>query len=327
MILAPVIWFRQLSDAAKEECQRAGNPTVDVEHLFLALMVIGGDAKRILDMHGATLARARAAIERVREGDLASIGVNGPSLAGLASAKVDEPWRTSIEWNENADSLARSSAQTRRPDLVLLERLLRTSRGIISSTVSALRIDSSALVQDVDTALHSPSAEFAPNFPTLEDGLVFSYFAYVPAAQEEVWKLLSDPGRRLEWDPYEYGSVTVGPDGVLETYATETKPGGGRFRVRPGLRRSRHALVDAHELGHIEWLRVFPDESSGRFNQSLRVDLAPEGSGTWVRLSARPNPSPGMFRGIRRRLLAPLVRRGFHENLRSKADAISRTLR
>lgn len=51
--------FRELVILAEDEQRRAGHPEIDVEHLFLALLGVGGAVTNTLNSRGITLASAR----------------------------------------------------------------------------------------------------------------------------------------------------------------------------------------------------------------------------------------------------------------------------
>ncbi len=69
---------RDVSVTAQEERLRSGHPAIDVDHLFLALLVVGGPAAALLTEHGISLQRAREAVAAVHRAQVASLGITVP---------------------------------------------------------------------------------------------------------------------------------------------------------------------------------------------------------------------------------------------------------
>jgi hypothetical protein len=69
---------QSVSIAAKEEASRYDMPETDVDHLLLALLVLGGPAGEVLREQGVTLADARRASEQVRADHIARLGIVAP---------------------------------------------------------------------------------------------------------------------------------------------------------------------------------------------------------------------------------------------------------
>ena len=65
--------------AAAAEALALGHPEVDVEHLLLGLLVVGGPSARALTDAGADLHGVRRAMAEVTEHDLSTLGVTAPA--------------------------------------------------------------------------------------------------------------------------------------------------------------------------------------------------------------------------------------------------------
>lgn len=322
MMPASMTWFRELSEAATEECQRAGNPQVDVDHLLLGLLVIGGAANITLQRHGVTLNQARHAHQQ-QYATLVSDSTEDDATEGKPALR--EGWRTRIAWSDHADMLARRAAREPAPDVWLLRALLTEGTGRVRSTLSSCGVDPDSIAFEEQAKPEPSSALPTPTAP--KGALAAVIEGYIPASVDAVWALVIDPGRRLAWDRYEYEDGSVSVDGVLTTSAATTAPGGRRLRVPTGLRRSEHRAVLVNEAAHtVTWRRSFPDDPAAP-SQDLTIDIVPSGSGSTVRLLLISGPNRRLGRRIRRVLFRPLLRAALRANLASKLSGISRAAR
>lgn len=79
-----VRWFRDMSVLAEDEQRRSGHPEIEVEHLFLALLSIGGPVTEALAEGGVALASAREAFANVHARHLVALGVEVPTPSKTA---------------------------------------------------------------------------------------------------------------------------------------------------------------------------------------------------------------------------------------------------
>ncbi len=77
-IMRTIKWFREMSVLAEDEQRRSGHPDIDTEHLFLALLSIGGPVTQALAGQGVTLSGAREAFADVHARRAAQLGVRVP---------------------------------------------------------------------------------------------------------------------------------------------------------------------------------------------------------------------------------------------------------
>lgn len=119
---------RFIAEAAAKECQIMGMYEIDEEHLFLALLVIGGPSAEYLINSGFELTAARtAALRRIT--DLAgSIGLDfSAASSGLIDDRQEAP---DTQWSVRALALMRS-VRARDTDLVLLNALWKSPTGAV----------------------------------------------------------------------------------------------------------------------------------------------------------------------------------------------------
>lgn len=187
--------------AAWRESTRVGAETVDLAHLYLGLIAIGGSAARLLGRHGITLASARARVHEA--GGVGPAGRAGVRLPPpLPLMEVGDPrWTASPA----ADDLVR---RTRAADTYgLLVTLLKEPSGTVRRLVHADAVTPQELVPalkegaddpyaaepvPVDTALlaapagaqrvrHFMSAPAALVADALADPALLAVWAYDPA--------------------------------------------------------------------------------------------------------------------------------------------------
>jgi len=317
-----------ISVAAKEEYQRFGHPEVDVEHLFLALLIVGGASGRVLGDLGVTLHDARAAAERVHAEQIASLGLTPP--ASLASSTIPDPQAGEIRWSDRALKLMRHDDST-GDDRLLLALLLDEPSGHVVRILQQLDISESVvrerMANDVDAPAPDPSQitlrDSPPRALPATGWQEVTYSGHIPVGPELVWALVSDPARRVEWDGLFHESAVLGDDGILTTTARMTRPDGKVSTIKPQFRRSEHVVSRYIEGTLIEWETTWPDNPRSRFIARLRIEVRPDGTGTAIVLvqSRRKRRNPVWW------AFSPVYRFVAWQGLFSRATAISRALR
>ena len=318
-IMRTIRWFREISVLAEDEQRRSGHPEIDVEHLFLALLGVGGPVTDALAGHGVTLANARTAFAGVHARRAAQFGVRVSALADSVKRIPDSIARGGFVYRNGVRKMLEEASNQVAPDVALFTALLHEPSGHIREVLRDLDVDPDELAL---TAAR-----------TREEGKdkeqLLAYRRFVPAAPDVVWALVSDPDRWLEWNGFEFERADVTENGALRAYARQRHLNGKPTRVKPQFHVSEY-LVSRYEAPHlIQWERSFPDTDRVSI-QSLRVSLSAQGSGTEVSISFVPTGATGR-RGIGHWLIRPLARllhpMMIRVHLRGKADNISRSLR
>lgn len=125
--------------AAAEEAARAGHAAVDVEHLFLGLLVSGGTSTPLLTATGIDLAAARRAVRELQRLDLGSLGISfevpvGPDRDRFGDGTEDLPL------TEPARRAVRRQS-TKHTDAAVLEALLVDQRGAVRRLLEHMGVD------------------------------------------------------------------------------------------------------------------------------------------------------------------------------------------
>jgi len=192
-----------ISTAAKEECVLHGHPQIDLEHLFFALLIVGGASSRILRDAGITLSAARAAAAAVHADQVGSLGVIFPAVP--PQAHPSDPAMLETRWSERA--LEVMSSDFSLDDRMVLEALLDDSSGQIGRVLARLQASESeireAMSAYVEVARVTGDTATGPGWQDV------AYSHHVPAERSAVWLLVSDPARRLEWDTEQETTWTV----------------------------------------------------------------------------------------------------------------------
>ena len=316
-----------ISVAAKEEYQRFGHPELDIEHLFLALLIVGGASGRVLGDLGVTLHDARAATERVHAEQISSLGVTPP--ASLASATIPDPQAGEIRWSDRALKLMRHDDST-GDDRLLLGLLLDEPSGHVVRILRQLDISESLVREAMANYRDAPAPDSSPTAltaaaadPASSGWQEVVYSGHIPVSPDLVWALVSDPARRVEWDGLFHESAVLGDDGILTTAARMTRPDGKASKIKPEFRRSEHVVFRYNEGALIEWETTWPDRPRSRFIARLRIEVQPDGVGTAIVLtqSRRKRRNPVW------RAFSPVYRFVAWQGLFARANAISRALR
>lgn len=313
---------QRLSIAAGEECARLGNPEIDVEHLFLALLVTDGSAGRVLRGLGITVVSGRAAVAQVHAERLAVLGISSPSLP---AARTDPALVGELRWSPRGLAVMRSVPDY-SDDLSFLTALVEEPGGFVRDVLGALGFDSRQ-VRDAIAAGPSTGGERTPphDLSTEQGWRSVSHQAFAPAPVDAVWDLVSTPDRRLEWDSLQVASAHPRGDELVDLEGTTTRADGRRLRVRADRVRMQQRLLASEPQRHIEWEISWPDRGPGAPVQRFAVWLEPVGGGTQLRLRSRWRRRTGMS-GLLRSPLLPLLRFAFKQQLVARAAGISRAV-
>jgi len=319
---------QQVSVAAGEECTRLGNPQIDVDHLLLALLVTDGVAGRRLRDLGITLDPARAAVATVHSDRAARLGVQVPAAPpGL----IDPAAVEQVDWSPRALKLMRSLPSYSN-DLPLLQALLDEPSRLPLQILHTLGV-AEATARAAAGMACSPAVSAAQ--PTAPETLTekektgwrtVTHTGFAPVPPEQVWALITDPTRRVEWDYLTVAATQ--PDSthpsVVELTARTTTSTGRPSRTRTDPTRMRQTIIK-QEPRDIEWETTWPDATHSPVLR-LAIHLEPTAGGTRLELRSRWRRRPGTG-GLLRLPLLPLVKFGMRQQLINRAAGISRAVR
>ncbi|WP_166355778.1 SRPBCC family protein [Phytoactinopolyspora limicola] len=276
---------QRLAITAAEEAQRFGHPAVDVEHLFLALLVSQTDAGRLLRSRGIGLDEARTAVQDQHVERLSMLGIDGVRFPP-GHVPADGP--TQVEYNERANALFAESGGD-ISGMTLLRTLVSEPGGFVAGVVGRLGVDPDELVrssQDVDPAGdEAASGQSVAPFA----GRWVSYDAFVPASPERVWELLDDVRRHPEWDTAIVSIEPAGPD--KWTARGPTSLPGLRWPIPRRARTRTIERIAREEPRLLEWRTSFPHMHRSRVER-LRVELDAEPGGTRLHLALQRQHAP-----------------------------------
>lgn len=198
---------------AEDEQRRSGHPESDVEHLFLALLSIGGPVTDALAAQGVTLAGARAAFAGLHARRTARLGVRMDESAESARRILDSNARGGFVYRDGVRKLLEDASNQKAPDTALFAELVGEPSGHIREVLRELEVNPD------DPALDT--ARTRENDTAGEHSL--DYRRFVPASPDVTWALVSDPDRWLEWNGFEFERVEVTETGgFVRTRDSET---------------------------------------------------------------------------------------------------------
>lgn len=319
-IMRTIKWFREMSVLAEDEQRRSDHPEIDVEHLFLALVSIGGPVTDSLSERGVTLSAARAAFERIHARRLSGIGVSMPGLEGATRRIPAGVSRGGFVYRDGVRKMLEDAANKPSQDVALFKALLDESSGDAREVLREFGVEPDALGLAASTELESATRSKQAT----------DYQRFVGERPATVWALVSDPDRWLEWNEFEFDRAETTDGGVIRAYARERHVDGKPTKVRPEFCVSEFVVSRFEPPRLIQWERSFPGTNKTG-TQSLRLSLTPQNSGTDLTVSfvqigpvtGRRTPMGTLLRPLAR-LLRPFMVRA---HLRGKADNISRALR
>lgn len=296
----------RLAAPAAEEAHRFGHPAVDVEHVFLALLISQTPAGRLLRDQGIGFDQARAGVQEQHAERIAVLGV--PTLS-VPPRPIPADGLGEIPWSERVmKMLSQTSPDT--SGLALLRAMIADGGGFVAGLLerlgvqeteifSALERAEAAATRPPGSSLHVPPA----------GGRERSYESFVPAPVEQVWELLATPERRPEWD---MTIDTVEPGGKDQWIGRSDNQ---RVRMPQQGQVRTFTLVRREEPHLLEWEHHLPLVRRHRPSRLL-IRLGGQPGGTRLHLTMRrPRPVfplPGFF---------------FTLELAAYANGISRALR
>lgn len=308
----------RLAVTAAEEASRLRQYAIDIDYMFLALVLSEHIAGQVLRSFGITLEKAREAIREQHADQLASLGIRaempvaGEMLPGGAGAP---------EWTPRALNILNQSAKGNRSGDAadVLRELLAESSGFIGQFLSRLDTTPEAVLARLDeTDRHFSEPERAPRL----DALAGTTESFIPAPVDQLWELLASPSRMPEWEPG-VGNVKNPPRHISTgstwiAHAVTQHPDGKPMRVRPA-RQTMHVKVTSHaEHQHIEWYFTWPDAPRSNARR-IRIELTPAAGGSSLRISTMWVPDPAHARPLG----APLRWMGRFTALRSGCSSRS----
>lgn len=275
---------QRLAITAAEEAQRFGHPAVDVEHVFLALLVSQTDAGRLLRALGVGLDEARQAVQAEHAARVAALGIRDVPMSPRA---IPAGGPGDIEWNERTLTLFSQSGGD-GTGTVLLRSLVADQGGFVAAVLERLDTDPAQVLRAAEET-HSRNTPDSSTDLIDEDVTSRSatYDVFIPAPREEVWALLDDPERRPEWDNAIVSMEAIGAG--RWTGRTPAKLSGTRWRVPRRVQVRQITLVAREEHRMLEWETAFPHVRR-RTKERTRVVLGDQPGGTQLCLSLfRPN--------------------------------------
>lgn len=200
------------------EAARSGARQIELDHLYLGVLGIGGDAARLLGRHGITLRSAR---EQVVERLLSEVG----ALSLDATTVVAPPRRLTelgdpnIPWSEPAHELL--SSHSKAPDtFALLIGLLKEPSGRIRELVNADGVTPNDLVGELKAGSDEPtspdrvplgSSDLAP------PARAYRIRRFAPVSPESALGALADP-ESLSWWAFDPNHPCVEAAGTVATF-------------------------------------------------------------------------------------------------------------
>ena len=287
-----------LASAAVDEAARAGHGEVDVDHVLLALLVAGGPSTELLSRAGLDLSTARRALARLQRQDLDSQGPAVPVIAvpvpRPSSEHTSEAGTAAMPWSDRARR-AVAVLPGDAPDTAVLDAVLSHEDGPARRLLEQADIDAGAVLSAARVMTADRPAATVP-----DDARAWTagHTRTVAVGREDLWRLVSDPRRRREWDD-SVAQVRVLDDATFETLdavAVQLPRPGGQGDD-PGLL-ATHRVVEAVEGRLIEWETRYPNRGHTEW---LRLEM--EDDGTVSRLTLRH--AAGRPRGILRLLSRP----------------------
>lgn len=193
---------RYITAAALEEAAREGAPELDTEHLLLGLLVTGGPSAVLLTDAGVDLNSLRRAVHEVRGQELARLGWDMTTREVTSTPEPSFRAAQSIPFNSRAMAVMQRISYS-GDDLELLRALLDDEGRRVDHALAHLGVD----VEDLRAATSSErlgqtteSDDEASTADQQDDSNVVRHVQALPVDADRVWRLVSDPTRRPQWD-------------------------------------------------------------------------------------------------------------------------------
>lgn len=145
-IMRTLKWFREMSILAEDEQRRSGHPEIDFEHLFLALVTIGGPVTDALAERAVTLTVAREAFEELHAHRLASLGVVRPSSEDSLRRIPEGTTRGGFVYSDGARKALELASNRPSQDSALFQTLVEEPSGHIREVLQRLGVNPDELV-------------------------------------------------------------------------------------------------------------------------------------------------------------------------------------
>ncbi len=316
----------EISMFAAEEASRFGQSMVDVDHLFLALVLSEKPAGEALRSLGVTLEAARHAVGNAHAARLTTLGIDAELPQGRITAHEADG---GFDWAERARGVV--GPVTKDPSELtsaLLRRLLNEPSGLIDEVLGQLGVSTRAILERLD---QPGTREASSNTPAARGTISSSRSFFVPASVEQVWALLVTPSRMREWGPmYQTVECAGGDSDVFPGDAwlgLHAATGSGGKPVRPEMRRERIELLIREERFRIAWRTTYPDAPTLNARR-VEIGLVPDAGGTRLEIGVAWEPScRRKSRPLLRVLMSPLHRYGMWVQTTHIGASIGRVFR
>lgn len=283
---------------ASEEASRRGQRDVDIDHLFLALVIssgVGGQALRAL---GISLDSARDAVAELHADQLRSLGITTgiPDDGAITFHETGgydlTPRALAVMKQAGAGKKSGDSGE-------LLRELLAEPSGLVVDLLARLGStpgDVHAQLEAIDRDLAAGGPVAKRSARTRVRGIAAQQAeTFVPAPIAEVWALLADPARMPEWEPsiarvdppISPGGETPGPSAEGTTWVAHVRterPDGKPMKIKAAYHRRQVELLTHEEPFRIGWRMSFPDAPQAS-PFTLEIELSAASGGTQLMLT------------------------------------------
>lgn len=307
----------ELSSAASEEATRAGSPEVDVDHLFLALVLSGGAAGDLLRSYGVTIDAARTAIDAEQTDQLASLGISAPDVT---PRQLTPAYQTRLDWTPRArEVLKRTSSPF--DGLALLRGVITERSGTVTRLLRRLDVDLEPLLERLFQEPASP-AQRTDSSHAGRRGIV-CVTGFIPAPLDDVWAVVNDPARIPEWDDF---TGTVTPSDRLDTWTARPQKVTAAGEKVPLKHPAEIVQLLADDQTHRVIREVSWPTRRHATNQIVTITLTRQSLGCRIEITSSLRGA----RGVRRMMhlaLTPLQRLIMRSMLTQQIASLSRIFR
>lgn len=138
----------RLSVPAAEEAHRFGPPAVDIEHVFLALLLSQTPAGRLLRDRGIGFDRVRAAVQEQHAERITDLGI--PKLA-VPPRPIPTDGLGEIPWSERVTKMLSQTAQD-ASGFALLRAMITDGGGFIAELLERLGTQKTEILSAIEQA-------------------------------------------------------------------------------------------------------------------------------------------------------------------------------